>query len=202
MVSKQSDRPYRAGRSRDWVKVQNRRHHAFDRVNRLLQARVDGGDGIDVGHGSSEVDAIAIKRGRDHVVAHHGHALDVHDAARRRVTIVVTAVLITIIRGDLAAEAIVVEVVMVEVVMVEAVMIETVVAETVVAEAVSLSRRGCGRHTAGDGERNRGESGNLGFDRHVQSPSDLCAAVVAHMLYWTEVFDFGSKVAGAAAVLV
>jgi hypothetical protein len=86
MVSKQSDRPYRSGRSRDWVKVQNRRHHAFDRVNRLLQARVDGGDGIDIGHGSSEVDAIAIKRGRDHVVAHHGHALDVHDAARRRVS--------------------------------------------------------------------------------------------------------------------
>jgi hypothetical protein len=86
MVSKQSDRPYRSGRSRDWVKVQNRRHHAFDRVNRLLQARVDGGDRIDIGHGSSEVDAIAIKRGRDHVVAHHGHALDVHDAARRRVS--------------------------------------------------------------------------------------------------------------------
>jgi hypothetical protein len=84
MVSKQSDRPYRAGRSCDWVKVQNRRHHAIDRVNRLLQARFDDGDGIDVGHGSSEVDAIATKRGRDHVVAHHGHALDVRDAARRQ----------------------------------------------------------------------------------------------------------------------
>jgi ATP-dependent DNA ligase len=33
MVSKRSDRPYRAGRSRDWVKVKNRKHHAFDRVN-------------------------------------------------------------------------------------------------------------------------------------------------------------------------
>jgi hypothetical protein len=32
MVSKRSDRPYRAGRSRDWVKVKNRNHHAFDRV--------------------------------------------------------------------------------------------------------------------------------------------------------------------------
>jgi len=32
MVSKRSDRPYRAGRSRDWVKVRNRRHHAFGRV--------------------------------------------------------------------------------------------------------------------------------------------------------------------------
>jgi hypothetical protein len=84
MVSKQSDRPYRTGRSCDWVKVQNRRHHAVDRVNRLLQARFDDGDGIDVGHGSSEADTIATKRGRDHVVAHHGHALDVRDAARRQ----------------------------------------------------------------------------------------------------------------------
>jgi bifunctional non-homologous end joining protein LigD len=32
IVSKRSDRPYRAGRSRDWVKVRNRRHHAFGRV--------------------------------------------------------------------------------------------------------------------------------------------------------------------------
>jgi hypothetical protein len=62
MVSKQSDRPYRAGRSCHWVKVQNRRHHAVDRVNRLLQARFDDGDGIDVGHGSSEADTIATKR--------------------------------------------------------------------------------------------------------------------------------------------
>ena len=36
MVSKRSDRPYPAGRSRDWVKVRSRRHHVFDRVNRLL----------------------------------------------------------------------------------------------------------------------------------------------------------------------
>jgi bifunctional non-homologous end joining protein LigD len=32
IVSKRSDRPYRAGRARDWVKVRNRRHHAFGRV--------------------------------------------------------------------------------------------------------------------------------------------------------------------------
>jgi len=32
MVSKRSDRPYRAGRSRDWLKVRNRSHHAFGRV--------------------------------------------------------------------------------------------------------------------------------------------------------------------------
>jgi len=32
MVSKRSDRPYRAGRSRDWLKVGNRSHHAFGRV--------------------------------------------------------------------------------------------------------------------------------------------------------------------------
>jgi bifunctional non-homologous end joining protein LigD len=32
LVSKRSDRPYRGGRSLDWVKVKNRQHHAFDRV--------------------------------------------------------------------------------------------------------------------------------------------------------------------------
>jgi bifunctional non-homologous end joining protein LigD len=32
IVSKRSDRPYRAGRSKDWVKVKNRRHPAMDRV--------------------------------------------------------------------------------------------------------------------------------------------------------------------------
>jgi bifunctional non-homologous end joining protein LigD len=32
MVSKRSDRPYRGGRSPHWVKVKNRKHHAFDRV--------------------------------------------------------------------------------------------------------------------------------------------------------------------------
>ena len=32
MVSKRADRPYRAGRSKDWVKVKNRKHPAMDRV--------------------------------------------------------------------------------------------------------------------------------------------------------------------------
>ena len=32
MVSKRADRPYRAGRSKDWVKVKNRKHPAFSRV--------------------------------------------------------------------------------------------------------------------------------------------------------------------------
>jgi bifunctional non-homologous end joining protein LigD len=32
LVSKRSDRPYRGGRSPDWVKVKNRKHQAFDRV--------------------------------------------------------------------------------------------------------------------------------------------------------------------------
>ena len=32
LVSKRSDRPYRGGRSKDWIKVKNRGHQAFDRV--------------------------------------------------------------------------------------------------------------------------------------------------------------------------
>ena len=32
IVSKRSDRPYRAGRSKDWAKVTNRRHPAMSRV--------------------------------------------------------------------------------------------------------------------------------------------------------------------------
>jgi ATP-dependent DNA ligase len=32
MVSKRADRPYRAGRSKDWVKVRNRKHPAYPRV--------------------------------------------------------------------------------------------------------------------------------------------------------------------------
>jgi bifunctional non-homologous end joining protein LigD len=32
MVSKRSDRPYRAGRSKDWIKVKNRKHPALSRV--------------------------------------------------------------------------------------------------------------------------------------------------------------------------
>src|SRR5215471_16642967 len=32
MVSKRSDRPYRAGRSKDWIKIKNRKHPAYRRV--------------------------------------------------------------------------------------------------------------------------------------------------------------------------
>ena len=32
LVSKRADRPYRGGRSKDWIKVKNRQHLAFDRV--------------------------------------------------------------------------------------------------------------------------------------------------------------------------
>jgi ATP-dependent DNA ligase len=32
LVSKRADRPYRAGRSRDWIKVKNRKHPAYRRV--------------------------------------------------------------------------------------------------------------------------------------------------------------------------
>jgi bifunctional non-homologous end joining protein LigD len=31
-VSKRSDRPYHGGRSKDWIKVKNRQHQAFERV--------------------------------------------------------------------------------------------------------------------------------------------------------------------------
>jgi hypothetical protein len=32
LVSKRADRPYRAGRSPDWIKVKNRKHAAMSRV--------------------------------------------------------------------------------------------------------------------------------------------------------------------------
>ena len=32
MVSKRADRPYRAGRSKDWVKIKNQKHPAYRRV--------------------------------------------------------------------------------------------------------------------------------------------------------------------------
>jgi bifunctional non-homologous end joining protein LigD len=32
LVSKRRDRPYRSGRSKDWVKVKNGSHDAYDRV--------------------------------------------------------------------------------------------------------------------------------------------------------------------------
>ena len=36
LVSKRSDRPYRGGRSPHWIKVKNRKHHAFERVKRAF----------------------------------------------------------------------------------------------------------------------------------------------------------------------
>jgi bifunctional non-homologous end joining protein LigD len=38
MVSKLADRPYRAGRSKDWIKVKNRKHPAISRVMDALSA--------------------------------------------------------------------------------------------------------------------------------------------------------------------
>ena len=35
LVSKRRDRPYQGGRSNYWVKVKNRKHHSFDRVQEL-----------------------------------------------------------------------------------------------------------------------------------------------------------------------
>ena len=32
LVSKHRDRPYRGGRQKHWIKVKNRKHHAFDRM--------------------------------------------------------------------------------------------------------------------------------------------------------------------------
>ena len=32
LISKRRDRPYRGGRSKDWIKIKNRQHHGFDRV--------------------------------------------------------------------------------------------------------------------------------------------------------------------------
>jgi ATP-dependent DNA ligase len=32
VVSKRADRPYRAGRSKDWIKIKNRKHPAYRRV--------------------------------------------------------------------------------------------------------------------------------------------------------------------------
>ena len=36
-VSKRADSPYRGGRSKGWIKVKNRQHHAFERVTSLRQ---------------------------------------------------------------------------------------------------------------------------------------------------------------------
>ena len=39
LVSKRADRPYRAGRSKDWVKVKNRKRPAMSRVQDIAQSR-------------------------------------------------------------------------------------------------------------------------------------------------------------------
>jgi ATP-dependent DNA ligase len=40
LVSKHRDRPYQAGRSKHWIKVKNRKHHAFDRVQEAHRSQV------------------------------------------------------------------------------------------------------------------------------------------------------------------
>jgi bifunctional non-homologous end joining protein LigD len=37
LVSKHRDRPYQGGRSKHWIKVKNRKHHAFDRVKEAFK---------------------------------------------------------------------------------------------------------------------------------------------------------------------
>jgi bifunctional non-homologous end joining protein LigD len=39
LVSKRSDRPYRGGRSKDWIKVKNRKHPAMERVMETFRWR-------------------------------------------------------------------------------------------------------------------------------------------------------------------
>lgn len=36
LVSKRCDRPYRGGKSKDWIKVKNPEHHAFNRIREAL----------------------------------------------------------------------------------------------------------------------------------------------------------------------
>ena len=51
LVSKRFDRPYRGGRSSDWVKVKNRKHHVFTRVIEAISQGVyslDRGTPFDV----------------------------------------------------------------------------------------------------------------------------------------------------------
>jgi ATP-dependent DNA ligase len=39
LVSKHRDRPYQSGRSKHWIKVKNRNHHAFNRVQEAHRSR-------------------------------------------------------------------------------------------------------------------------------------------------------------------
>jgi hypothetical protein len=56
-------------------------------------------------------------------------------------------------------------------------------------EVTGFGRRRGGGEAAGYDKRTEGEGGNSGLDRHLQSPSDLSAAVVARMPNCTELFD-------------
>jgi hypothetical protein len=47
LVSKRADRPYRGGRSKDWIKVKNRQHHSVERVREAFKGR----DGASFGEG-------------------------------------------------------------------------------------------------------------------------------------------------------
>jgi ATP-dependent DNA ligase len=40
LVSKHRDKPYQGGRSKHWIKVKNRKHHAFDRVQEAHRSRI------------------------------------------------------------------------------------------------------------------------------------------------------------------
>ena len=40
LVSKHRDRPYQSGRSMHWIKVKNRKHPAFDRVQEAHRSRI------------------------------------------------------------------------------------------------------------------------------------------------------------------
>ena len=41
LVSKRANRPYRAGRSKDWIKVKNRAHPVMTRVNDVMRHRYE-----------------------------------------------------------------------------------------------------------------------------------------------------------------
>ena len=41
LVSERSDLPYRGGRSKDWIKVKNRQHDAFERVREAFHNSLD-----------------------------------------------------------------------------------------------------------------------------------------------------------------
>jgi bifunctional non-homologous end joining protein LigD len=46
LVSKRADRPYRAGRSKDWIKVKNRKHPAMERVKDSFSRGIEAADTV------------------------------------------------------------------------------------------------------------------------------------------------------------